>query len=763
MGLLMTLLSASRVKAKASLLSSACALIFCPVGAFAQEAGEADSSRRVAQLGDVIVTARSLSSPDMPRSTPVQVLSGDELAHRRQGGLGETLAGLPGVHLDSFGGGASRPVIRGQTLPRIEILSDGANLFDVSSVSPDHAIATDPLLLDEIEILRGPAASRFGGSATNGAINLIDSRVPKVLPEGGLSGATELRLGTGDREKTAVGRVTAGLGSFAIHAEGSHRTSENYDVPDAFGSGGTLQDSFADSSSYSVGASWITNKGYIGAAYTRMDSEYGLPGHSHLNGVCHTHGLDLHCEAHGGFDDPFGSPDSHTAYIKLRSERTDVRADYDDPLPGLSHARLRLSYTDYQHDEIDGDLIFTEYKNRVWDGRVEVTHTPIFGFIGTFGVQYTDGVFSGINVDDLHVEFPDGAYGLDGMPDYLTENVGVFLSERRSFGPVDVDLAVRKDWRQIEVTVPTFRETLSAELAALFVEWYGPDWRQVLATEQTDLFRSRNPGADHDPLSASLAATWNVRDGYSAALSLSHTERAPNVRELYARGNNLATNSYELGLAVGNPVLDEMGVSAEDVLETTQAINLTLRKTGGPFEFEVGLFHQNVEDYVFARLIETEMESGIPHNFLIYTAADARFSGIDGQVSYRLSPKGRVTVFGDYVDAHLKSEDDNLPRIPPGRLGARYEGDWGPLSADLEYYRTFAQDEVASYETRTDGYDMVNATVSYRLAVGDGRSVEFYARGTNLTDELAYAHTSFVKDQSPLRGRSIAFGMRHKF
>ncbi|MFC3216532.1 TonB-dependent receptor plug domain-containing protein [Novosphingobium panipatense] len=137
----------------------------------------------------------------MPTATPVQVLSGDELAHRRQGGLGETLAGLPGVHLDNFGGGASRPVIRGQTVPRIEILSDGANLFDVSSVSPDHAITTDPLLLDGIEVLRGPAAARYGGNAMNGAINLIDSKVPKTLPEGGFSGATEVRFGTGDEEK----------------------------------------------------------------------------------------------------------------------------------------------------------------------------------------------------------------------------------------------------------------------------------------------------------------------------------------------------------------------------------------------------------------------------------------------------------------------------------------------------------------------------------------------------------------------------------
>src|SRR3546814_16378382 len=111
----------------------------------------------------------------------------------------------------------------------------------------------------------------------------------------------------------------------------------------------------------------------------------------------------------------------------------------------------------------------------------------------------------------------------------------------------------------------------------------------------------------------------------------------------------------------------------------------------------------------------------------------------------------------------MKEQGDNLPRIPPGRLGARYQWTHGPASADLEYYRTFAQNRVASYETRTEGYDMLNATMSYRLDVGSGKSVEFYARATNLTNELAFAHTSFVKDQSPLRGRNITLGLRHQF
>ncbi len=743
----------------------ATAAVFDPYPVLAQEPvveqGEgAAGERSRGRPNDIVVTGRSLEV-DQP-ALPVQVLAGDDLAHRRQGGLGETLAGLPGVHLDNFGGGASRPVIRGQTVPRIEILTDGANMFDASSVSPDHAITTDPLLLDAIEIQRGPAAIRYGGSATNGAINLIDSKVPKAVPTDGLTGATEVRFGTGDEEKTIVGRVTAGVGQFALHAESARHVAEDYDVPSRYGSD-RLRDSYAKSVSYSVGGSWITSKGYLGAAYSRMESDYGLPGHSHINGVCHTHGLDLHCAAHGGFEDPFGGPDSHTAFIRLRSDRFDVRADYDDLLPGLAHVRARGSYTDYAHDEIDGKLLFSRYTNKVWDGRLELTHRPLFGFIGTLGVQYADGTFGGINVNNLHRPFPDGAYGFDGNPSYQTKNVGVFLTEKRSFGALDIEAGFRKDWRRMEVGAPPWRSTVGPELAALFMGWYGPEWKQQLESEDLARFRARNPTVRHDPFSASLGATWNVGQGYALALSYGHTERAPSVRELYARGNNLATNSYELGLAVGNPALDQAGLTAEDIMERADAINLTLRRSGGTFEFEIGLFHQSINDYVFARLIETETETGVPHNFLLYTAADARFTGIDGEASYQLTPRSRVTIFGDYVRATLKSENDNLPRIPPGRLGARYEHAVGPLSGDIEYYRTFQQDKVASYETPTPGYDMLNATLSYRFDLGQTKSVEFYLRGTNLLNELGFAHTSFVKDQSPLRGRNVAIGMRHAF
>lgn len=85
------------------------------------------------------------------------------------------------------------------------------------------------------------------------------------------------------------------------------------------------------------------------------------------------------------------------------------------------------------------------------------------------------------------------------------------------------------------------------------------------------------------------------------------------------------------------------------------------------------------------------------------------------------------------------------------------------MSAGLELYHQFTQDKLALLETRTDGYNMLDATVAYRFPHRLGRWTEVYLSGTNLTDELAFSHASFVKRQSPLRGRNIVFGLRNQF
>lgn len=267
------------------------------------------SAPPVTELDGVVVRALPLDQRGDEVISNVAVLTGDELVRRRQATLGETLQGVPGVNSDTFGAGASRPVIRGQTSPRVKVLTDGSELMDASAVSPDHAVVGEPLLLDGIEILRGPSALLYGGGAIGGAVNLLDRKIPTEIPANGVDGAIEFRGGTADGERTGVVGLTAGAGNFAVRLEALDRTSDDYDIPSYLrahhddddhddddddhdhedeGPVTRVEGSFNDTRTLTVGASWIGSRGYLGLAVTEQNSRYGLPGHAHEYEDCHS-------------------------------------------------------------------------------------------------------------------------------------------------------------------------------------------------------------------------------------------------------------------------------------------------------------------------------------------------------------------------------------------------------------------------------------------------------------------------------------------
>ena len=96
------------------------------------------------QVDEVVVTAAPYTVTLDSATTAVDILRRDDLDQAPSGGLGDVLAGVAGVRSTFFGPGASRPVIRGLSGPRVLVLSNGLGQVDASALSPDHAVATDP-------------------------------------------------------------------------------------------------------------------------------------------------------------------------------------------------------------------------------------------------------------------------------------------------------------------------------------------------------------------------------------------------------------------------------------------------------------------------------------------------------------------------------------------------------------------------------------------------------------------------------------------
>lgn len=683
----------SRSHGRAPLKPLVCSLMLMAPVAQAQTTSET----RAQTVAPITVSANPLGLDLNSTTLPASVLEGDALIEQRNGTLGETLKNLPGVNSDTFGGGASRPVIRGQTAPRVKVLSDGSEVMDASAISPDHAVTVEPLLADRIEVLRGPATLLYGGGAIGGVVNVVDKKIPTEVPEKGIAAEAELRGATGTKERAGAVGITAGEGQFAVRVEGMKRRTSDYDVPDW--PGGTLEGSYSESTQGSVGMSWITPRGYVGVAFTHLQSEYGLPGHNHEYEGCHPHGTHLHCGGHDhdhGDEGEEGHDHDHehggVPYVKLRSNRVDLRAEYQDPFAGFEKIRFRGGLTDYQHDEIEGGEVGTRFKNKGYDMRVELQHKPIAGWRGVIGLQNAYSDFSAEGEEAF-------------LPPSKTRSNGIFVLEEYQLNDWRFELGARQDWQRVSPSGGAPRSSLSGT-------------------------------------SLSAAAIWDFAPQYSVALSLSRSQRLPNAQELYADGVHLATNTYELG----NPDLTR---------ETSHNIDLTLRKHSGDTTFSASVFHNRVKNYIYANTLD-RFEA---FRLIEYTQQDAEFTGVEGELRHQFTPVFSAAVFGDYVRGRLTGGDGNLPRIPAGRAGVRGNFKWQQWSGGVEYARVFAQKDIAAYEDTTPGYNMVNAVVAYRGQYG-ATGYEVYLRGTNLLNKLAYNHASFISSVAPLPGRSVLLGVR---
>ena len=321
-----------------------------------------------AQLPPVVVTGNPLGSELFELVTPVSVLTGQELILQRRSTLGETLNGLPGVSSTYFGPNASRPVIRGLDSDRIRILQNGTGVLDASSLSFDHAVAVDPMAIERAEVVRGPAALLYGGSAVGGVVNVIDNRIPQS-PVRGVTGRAESRFGGDEREQANSVLFEAGNGRFALHLDGYTRGTDDLKIkgpnvsprlqaidPARTVTQGTLPNSASNAKGGSAGASLTWDKGYAGLSYSGMDTRYGTVAEPNV-------------------------------VIDMKSNRWDAAGEIRDINSFINGAKFKLGSSDYEHREIDLGVVGTTFRSKGYDSRVELTHAALGPLKGAVGLQ----------------------------------------------------------------------------------------------------------------------------------------------------------------------------------------------------------------------------------------------------------------------------------------------------------------------------------------------------------------------------------------
>ncbi len=312
----------------------------------------------------IVVTASPLVHDRDELSVPVDRVERDELLLNLGSTLGDTLDHIPGIATTGFAAGASRPVIRGQAAFRTEVLEDGLRTQDVSRESPDHAVPVNPLVAKRVEIVRGPATLRYGGSASAGVVNVITDRVPDRVGADGIDGEIFGGLGLLANQRDVAGNLDGSHGDFAFHLDGVYRTANDYAFPNDDRprlQSGTHSEAWM----VSGGGAWVGEKGRLGASYTRIQNEYGVP------------------------------EDAESVEIDMHADRFRFEGDLFEPIDGVKEVRVRGVYTDYEHDEIADGAVGQTYQNEEFDGRVEVVHEEVAGFHGALGFHGQHREFRG--------------------------------------------------------------------------------------------------------------------------------------------------------------------------------------------------------------------------------------------------------------------------------------------------------------------------------------------------------------------------------
>jgi len=664
-----------------------------PADAAQPQAEPADDAHHGGSAADhaperIVVTGSPLEHDRDELALPVDRIDRDELLHELGATIGESLMTRPGISTTGFAGGASRPVIRGQDAFRTEVTEDGLPTQDVSRESPDHAVPINPLAIERIEVVRGPATLRYGGGAVGGVVNAITQRVPDQLDDNLVSGEVFGALDSVAKRRDLSLNLDGSGGPVAWHADALLRRADDYRIP----SGGRQQGTFVDAFSGALGAAYFfDDRGRFGLSYTRFESDYGIPGQD------------------------------ERAEIDLRSNRASFEGDWFEPAGGLRELRLRGAYTDYQHDEKIEGVTGQTFQNNQFDGRLELLHHELFGFLGAAGLTGRSRDFEALGEA---VEYL--------APTNTTTIAAYFFEERSFLSELVGELGFRVEGTRVE---------------------------------GTPAGASRERDRSFVPLSGSIGLVYTPREDLSLGLTGAASQRAPAEVELFARGPHEATGTFE----TGDPNLNE---------ETSYTAELRLSFERERFRLDVAGFYTHYRDYIFAQLTGVTVgEDGnvVPAtdpdalDQLFYRDRNAFFAGteVSARVDLFDGLGGGFGIDGqfDFVRARFTSgADRNVPRIPPIRWGASlfYQGDW--LRGRVGFFRTQAQDDVSNFENATSAFTFLNASLTLSLApLYDRVPVELSVQGRNLTDQKGRNVVSFRADELLLPGRNVRGTLRVRF
>lgn len=676
--------------------------IFCVIlinlPALAQESHSSESPHKLEHI-TVLGNYDDSSLFDVVQNATT--LTGDNLLKKQKSTLGETLRNEVGVTSSGYGPNASRPIIRGLDGDRIRILQNGLGVLDASGASQDHALPIDPLMMDNIEIVRGPLSLLYGSSAIGGVVNVITNRTHDHYDEG-FHGAIDSQLTSVDNGKSVGAKMDYGINRWMFHADGNFRDSQDLKIngyarserlraqsplPLDQEANDRLRNSANQTRSGAIGSTHVGEKNIIGLSASTYSSDYGVVAEPNVQ-------------------------------IAMEQSRFDLSAEFKDI--GLARSlRIKSAQSIYKHQEIESGATGTTFKNNGNETRLEFVQKKTEKLSGIFGLQSNIFNFSALGDEAFLPETKNSAQALFAFQDYKVSDTS------------KITLGGRAESNRVE-----------PKANGRFTQ-----------SEDQNFFLA----------SAALGYLHNINDNWSISSQLSYNERAPNYQELFANGAHVATFTYQVGdsnlqkesgrsIDLSLRYKNEKTTSSLTVFGQRFHHYISLNPTGSFDDTdESGTAGDSTEDLaIFNYTQQNAQIYGLELESQWHSIVDV----LPGRTDFYLK--------ADYLRGKNTDTGFNLPRMTPPRASIGFSQTWNSWNGDIELQHVFEQTQTAPLELATDGFTQVNMGMMYKM-MASSQQISFFARAQNIFDVEARNHSSILKDLAQMGGRNFSLGIRAYF
>ncbi len=524
--------------------------------------------------------------------------------------LGEALTEISGVNMLQTGPTIAKPVIHGLHSNRILILNNGIRQ-EGQKWGQEHAPEIDPFVANNLKLIKGAAAVKYGSDAIGGVILVNPAELPST---NSFAGKVNV-LGASNSQLYASSALfeggIKGLDGFGWRVQGTFKRGGDAQAADY-----RLTNTGTKEQNFSMGLGYHKDDVGLEVFFSSFDAELGVLRSAHIGNL-----TDL--------------------AIAIDSDRPlfieDFSYDINNPFQDVRHQLLKAN------------------------GHIELND------LGDFSLQY------GLQ-HNQRKEFDVRRAGRSEIPalslDLITHTLDVDLDmSARGSWKWDVGASFLYQTNEnspetgIRPLIPNFDNwTAGAHLIGRFIRpkyelEFGAryDFRHYLVKRFDENNNLERPEFDFNNLTGSAGAVFFLNSDWTLRSNVGTAWRAPHVNELYSEGLHHGAAAIEEG--------NDQLVSEKSI----KWIN-SLEKYTDRMKLSVSAYYNLITDYIYLRPESVELTIRGAFPVFRYQQTDAVLYGLDTDLEYIFSDRWTMNTKLSLIRAEDRKLNSPLINIPTSQL-----------------------------------------------------------------------------------------------